>query len=143
MNQSRKSNEERAVWRAKCRKRLSDHLSKFTLLRLSKLLMLEAEQNLGLSIPYEEVRLITGADDPYRWSGLPGTEHLFTKQLSKHCLRTYMEIFNGVGNSFEALPNDAVDVGEPSSAHKHGMTTSDVNLSVKVSPLKSDRFCLT
>lgn len=101
------------------------------------ILTTEAEQKLGLTIPGEEVRLITGVDDPYRWSGLPGTEHLFTKQLSKHCLRSYIEIYNGVGNSFEALPNDTVDKNELSSTItlKRAVSPSFTSQSVKVSLL--------
>ncbi|ERF68671.1 hypothetical protein EPUS_05732 [Endocarpon pusillum Z07020] len=117
MNQPRKSNDERALWRAKCREKLSAHL----------------KVKLGLTIPGEDVRLITGRDDPYRWSGLPGTEHLFTKQLSKHCLRSYIEIYHWVGNSFEALPNDTVEGEEhPSGASlKRAVPPADRDQSVK------------
>ncbi len=91
---------------------------------------------LGLTIPEEDVRLITGRDDPYRWSGLPGTEHLFTKHLSKHCLRSYIEIYHGVGNSFEALSSDMVEGEErPSGASlKRAVPSVDMNQSVKVGP---------
>ena len=48
-----------------------------------------------------QVRLITGADDPYAWKVLPEKEHLFKK--SKHSIGAYMELWREVGVSFEAL----------------------------------------
>src|SRR2546423_11046792 len=54
-----------------------------------------------LSILPEDMRLITTWKDPYRWASLPGAEHLFTKQLRKHCLGAYYEIFHRIGNTIE------------------------------------------
>jgi hypothetical protein len=50
-----------------------------------------------------EVRLITGSDEPYRWSYLPEKAHLFQKHLSKHTLGAYVELFDEVGRTFEAM----------------------------------------
>jgi chromosome segregation ATPase len=50
-----------------------------------------------------QVRLITTRDDPYSWKVLPGKEHLFAKQMSKHSIGSYMELFREVGDSFEAV----------------------------------------
>lgn len=61
-------------------------------------------ENLGIFIEPSQVRLITSADDPYTWKFLPGKEHLFKKHLSKHSIRAYMELWRGVGVSFEAVP---------------------------------------
>lgn len=78
-----------------------------------------SEIKLGLTISGEEVRLITNKDDPYQWSRLPGTEHLFSKQLSKHCLRSYREIYEGVGRSFEAVPNHSREFFSPPERGLH------------------------
>ena len=51
-----------------------------------------------------QVCLITSADDPYNWKVLLGKEHLFKKQLSKHLIGAYMELWWEVGVSFEAVP---------------------------------------
>lgn len=87
LTSSRKSNNERAQWRSKCRQKLSDHIY----------------ANIGLSIEPAQVRLITTGDDPYTWKVLPGKEHLFAKQMSKHSIGLYMELFREVGHSFEAV----------------------------------------
>jgi hypothetical protein len=50
-----------------------------------------------------EVRLITGSDEPYKWSYLPEKAHLFQKHLSKHTLGAYVELFDEVGRTFEAM----------------------------------------
>jgi hypothetical protein len=48
-----------------------------------------------------------GVEDEYEWKPLPGMENLyneglFTKQLSKHSLGAYMELYRGLGVSFRA-----------------------------------------
>jgi hypothetical protein len=50
-----------------------------------------------------EVRLITGLDESYRWNYLPEKAHLFQKHLSKHTLGAYVELFDEVGRTFEAM----------------------------------------
>lgn len=64
------------------------------------------DRKLRLSIKPEEVRLIPTAEDPYKWEALPAAKHLFTKQLSKHCLGAYEEILERLEESFEAVLND-------------------------------------
>jgi hypothetical protein len=59
--------------------------------------------NLGISIEPTQVRLITGAEDPYAWKVLPEKKHLFEKHMSKHSIGAYMELWRGVGVSFEAV----------------------------------------
>ena len=51
------------------------------------------------------MRLITGGDDPYAWTILPGKEHLFRKHLSKHSVEAYIELCQEVGVSFKAVPS--------------------------------------
>jgi hypothetical protein len=63
--------------------------------------------NLGISVPPSEVRLITGPQAPYKWAFLPEKRYLFQKHLSKHCMRAYKEIYRGVGEAFEAVPTNA------------------------------------
>src|SRR2546423_218450 len=65
------------------------------------------ESSLGISVSPADVRLITGAQDPYKWISLPEKRYLFEKHLSKHCTRAYREICVGVGEAFEAVPTDA------------------------------------
>src|SRR2546423_14743236 len=65
------------------------------------------ESSLGISVSPADVRLITGAQDPYKWISLPEKRYLFEKHLSKHCTRAYREICVGVGDAFEAVPTDA------------------------------------
>jgi hypothetical protein len=62
------------------------------------------DDNLALVVEPAQVRLITTSDDQYSWKVLPGKEHLFRKQLSKHSTGAYMELFREVGASFEAVP---------------------------------------
>src|SRR5947199_10547545 len=65
------------------------------------------ESSLAISVSPADVRLITGAQDPYKWVSLPEKRYLFEKHLSKHCTRAYREICIGVGEAFEAVPIDA------------------------------------
>jgi hypothetical protein len=54
-----------------------------------------------------DVRLITTPQDPYKWAFVPEKRHLFQKQLSKHCIRAYKEIYTGIDDeAFEAIPID-------------------------------------
>jgi hypothetical protein len=59
--------------------------------------------SLELLVEPAQVRLITTSDDQYCWKVLPGKEHLFEKQMSKHSIGAYMELFREVGVSFEAV----------------------------------------
>ena len=58
---------------------------------------------IGISIEPAEVWLITSSDDPYTWQILPEKQHLFKKQLSKHSIGAYRELYRAVGVSFEAI----------------------------------------
>jgi hypothetical protein len=101
-----------------------------------KLITSSEEVNLGLSVEPAQVRLITTKDDLYSWKILPGKEHLFEKQLSKHSIGAYMELFREVGVSFEA-----VLAGETTSL-SHG-SDSSITFSAKISELERDKSELT
>ena len=81
---SRSSKLERASWRTKCRRVLSEHIREIHPFPwvLAELIPFKGS-TLGISIEPSEVRLITSGDDPYTWTILPGKEHLFKKYLSK------------------------------------------------------------
>ncbi|PZD29767.1 hypothetical protein A1F96_04891 [Pyrenophora tritici-repentis] len=88
---SKKSNEERARWRLRCRKKLADHI----------------EQQLGFHIDPQAVMLITSPDEPYTWSYMPERAHLFQKHLSKHTMGAYVQLCAEVGETFEAIRTGA------------------------------------
>jgi len=60
-----------------------------------------------------DVRLITGPQDPYKWVWktipLPEKRYLFKKQISKHCIRAYKELYEAVDKDFVAIPIDATN----------------------------------
>jgi hypothetical protein len=64
------------------------------------------EGQLGISIDPSEVRLITRVEDPYSWQSLPARTYLFEKNLSKHSIGAYMELYREVGVSFEAVAKE-------------------------------------
>jgi hypothetical protein len=70
----------------------------WTVLWLTKL----KEERLGIIVDPAKVRLQPGIEDGYEWKPLPGKEDLFAKPLSKHSIGAYMELYRGVGVSFEA-----------------------------------------
>lgn len=76
----RRSNLRRAKLRQDCRLELSEHL----------------KDELGIQVKPEEVRLIPEAEDGYRWDPPPEMEYLFTKQLSKHSIGAYVQLYHGV-----------------------------------------------
>ena len=92
-----------------------------------------------------EVRLITGSDEPYRWSYLPEKAHLFQKHLSKHTLGAYVELFDEVGRTFEAM---AVSYGKASEASPRpevvaaSFTTKIERLEHRCAVLEADRVRL-
>ncbi len=100
----RPSNQDRAAYRMKCRKKLSEHLCKIRRTKDGQNLLMIPVFKLGLSIEPADVRLITNADDPYTWQALPEKQLLFKKQLSKHSIGAYRELCREVGVSFEAVP---------------------------------------
>jgi hypothetical protein len=105
MTAPRRSNRERAEWRSKCRRKLSDHLRPTpTHDWFHQANKVSTESTLGLTIEPLQVRLITHLDDSYIWKALPEKQHLFEKHLSKHSVGAYVELCRGVGISFEAVP---------------------------------------
>lgn len=69
------------------------------------------ESSLGILVSPTNVRLITRPQDPYKWvwKTIPLLEkrYLFKKQISKHCIGAYKEIYEGVDKAFVAIPIDA------------------------------------
>lgn len=59
------------------------------------------DEQVGVSVPADEVRLVTHPGDPYRWLFLPEKKHLFEKPLSKHNTGAYREICSALGRSIE------------------------------------------
>lgn len=99
-----KSNEERARWRALCRQKLAEHISEYYAISIEEARSLQViDGKLDLEVKPEDVRLLTSSEDAYYWSALPNSQHLFHKQLSKHSLRAYQEIYKNVGLTFEAV----------------------------------------
>lgn len=105
MATSRSSNLSRAAYRRRCRKILSEHICDIRPTAVERILLTKTRAaRLGISIEPAEVRLITGADDPYAWQALPEKNHIFQKQLSKHSVGVYTEMCREVSVSFEAVP---------------------------------------
>jgi chromosome segregation ATPase len=92
-----------------------------------------------------EVRLITGPDEPYKWSYLPEKAHLFQKHLSKQTMGAYLELFDEVGKTFEAI---AVSVNKVTEAAGHlgelnaSFTTKIERLEQRCADLEEDRLRL-
>jgi hypothetical protein len=86
------------------------------------------DKKLNLSIKPDDVRLIPSAEAPYKWEALPAAKHLFTKQLSKHCLGAYEEILERLEESFEAVLND------PLSDQNESVTIETLEASKRSSP---------
>jgi hypothetical protein len=102
------------------------------------------ENNLGILIEPTQVRLITGADDPYTWKVLPEKMHLFKKHLSKHSTGTYMELWREVGVSFEAVlaskPNECV---RRESQLEQQSAETKVSFTARIEGLQADNAKLT
>jgi hypothetical protein len=105
----RAANIRRREWRDKCRQALSDHLSMLDsdLRSVPQLTKLQ-DKRLSINVDPADVRLQPGVEDGYEWKPLPGNENsynegLFTKQLSKHSLGAYVELYRGLGVSFQAV----------------------------------------
>jgi len=95
MASPRSNNLERAKWRSKCRRKLSEHI----------------KNNLGISIDPAQVRLITSTDDPYTWKALPGKEHLFKKQLNRKSQESVETKFSFT-TAIEDLQADNVELAD-------------------------------
>lgn len=111
MHAPRTSNLHRAKWRTHCRKKLADHIRKSKICIYSNicLYIYESDSQLGIAIFPSEVRLITSIDDPYQWRIFTTDKiALFQKQLSKHSTGAYIELCDGIGRHFKAVPADSV-----------------------------------
>ena len=91
------------------KKILADHLSKLPVTPYRKLNSNRSvESNLGIVVDPAQVRLLPKLQDGYKWSVRPEMKHLlrknlFKKQLSKHAVGAYMELYREVGESFDAV----------------------------------------
>ncbi|KAI9860586.1 MAG: hypothetical protein M1813_006010 [Trichoglossum hirsutum] len=94
------------------------------------------EDNLGISIDPVQVRLVTSIDDPYAWKALPGKERLFKKQLSKHSIEAYMELWREVGVSFEAVL--ATESTEFSQRNLQESTEAKLSFTTTIEDLQAD-----
>jgi hypothetical protein len=73
----------------------------------AELVCMNPTYGLFINVDPADVRLQPGVEGGYEWKPLPGKENLhneglFTKQLSKHSLGAYMELYRGLGVSFQA-----------------------------------------
>ncbi len=148
----RSSNLNRAAYRAKCRKRLSEHIRKIELPSGECQPLTESPvAKLGITIEPAEVRLITSAEDPYIWQALPEKSHLFKKQLSKHTIGAYKEMCREVGVSFEAAlaPESSTFTGREPNEGRQGTIfiksppESQTSFITVIERLKSDKLTLT
>lgn len=102
-------NEQRSLWRKRCRERLSQNICKETnQIAVHKQVNSSTVQQLQIKIDPKDVRLRPRPDDPYRWQVPRSKSRLFKKQISKHCIRDSKEIFNSIGISINAVPKEAV-----------------------------------
>ena len=87
---SRRSNEERARWRNKCRKALSKQIGK-TWCRWGRPKFTEnsKEDRLGLLVEPSQVRLVPGPNDPYGWRYPPHLRRLFKRNMSDQTVGVY------------------------------------------------------
>ena len=94
---------------------------------------------LGISVSPPDVRLITTPQDPYKWAFVPEKRHLFQKQLSKHCIRAYKEIYTGIDDeAFEAIPIDTSNYQSYASPTITEVTQEKTsNLEVEMKPAAS------
>ncbi|KAI2624291.1 hypothetical protein GGR54DRAFT_638170 [Hypoxylon sp. NC1633] len=88
MRMPRQSNIERGKWRTKCRQQLSQQ---------------HIEEKLGIAVAPSQVRLHSTLEDGYSWQVLDDKKYLFSKNLSDHTAKSYKELCDGIGVSFEAV----------------------------------------
>lgn len=143
----RPSNLNRAAYRTKCRKKLSEHIREIKLSNVEyQPLTKSQEAKLGITVEPAEVRLITNAEDPYIWQALPEKSHLFKKQLSKHTIGAYRELCREVGISFEAAlaPESSSSTGRvPNRGRKsiismHSLREPETSFTAVIERLNSD-----
>lgn len=151
MSTLRSSSLNRAAYRAKCRKRLSEHIRKGEPPSEGDPSLTKSQvAKLGITIEPAEVRLITNAEDPYIWQALPEKNHLFKKQLSKHNISAYRELCREVGLSFEAAlaPDSSSFTGrEPNKGRQATISlsspqTPQTSFTAVIERLKSEKLTL-
>ena len=151
MSTLRSSNLNRAAYRAKCRKRLSEHIRKVEPSSEGDPSLTKPQvAKLGITVEPAEVRLITNAEDPYTWEALPEKSYLFKKQLSKHNISAYRELCREVGLSFEAglAPESSSFTGrEPNEGRQATVSMSvpqnlQTSFTAVIERLKSDKLTL-
>lgn len=65
--------------------------------------MMTVDKRLGITVKPAEVRLKYEGKPPHIWHIADSNiEHLFQKQLSKHSTGAYIQLYDGVGQSFWA-----------------------------------------
>lgn len=131
---SKASNTDRARWRAVCRKKLADHISKYFIWFLNDANHLP-EQSLNFDIDPADIRLLPAKDDPYRWQPVPDKAYLFDKHLSRLSIGPLMELCKEVGKSFRAV-SPSVDAAKAApfleqsqrkeSQRSHGKETNTI-----------------
>lgn len=90
-----------------------------------------SDQKLSLSVKPEDVRLITGPEDLYRWSRLVSSDHLFARHLSKHSIGAYSELYKNLEKTFEAVlnnPRDKVPIGNCDQTPAEREDSSELSL---------------
>ncbi|KAM0322073.1 hypothetical protein ACHAQA_009702 [Verticillium albo-atrum] len=117
MGVTRTSNDERALWRTKCREALASHIN----------------SQLGITVDPVDVRLLPTSEDSYEWKILPEKKHLFAKHLSKHSKGVYQELIREAGTSFEAVTRAAGTTGH---------TATTVTFSERIDRLTADNVRL-
>ena len=151
MSTLQSSNLNRAAYRAKCRKRLSEHIHKVEPSSEGDPSLMKSQvAKLGITIEPAEVWLITNAEDPYTWEALPEKSYLFKKQLSKHNISAYRELCREVGLSFEAAlaPKSSSFTGrEPNEGRQATVSMSvpqnlQTSFTAVIERLKSDKLTL-
>ncbi|KAH6645737.1 hypothetical protein BKA67DRAFT_541893 [Truncatella angustata] len=90
----------------------------------------------GITIPTSEIRLITSSKDLYRWEWLPEAKEIFTKHLSEHSTGAYRKIFEGIGQTFEAVLSE--DHGSDERVNK----TETTSFTVQIEQLENRIHCL-
>ena len=65
-----------------------------------------ADQQLGILVDPSSVRLIPRPEDRYMWIRRRERDHLFAKHLSKHSIRSYMELCREIGVSIDVTLKD-------------------------------------
>jgi hypothetical protein len=139
----RRSNEERAKWRNKCRKVLSKHIGKMRCRgQMQTFTETSNEDRLGLLIEPAQVRLVPGLNDAYCWRYPPRLRRFFKRNMSDQTVGVYKALCREVEvtKSIKAVERDALaELGEwePSEdemsemvwiLHPHSPTDGELSL---------------